>query len=139
MNWSNQVLEGNRPQTTVKNARYMISVSQCKLPYFEGIFKLWTHEQQELFFLQNFISFAYQNLAVITDFVFPWNFVVVWGLFSENQLILSNSEWLTNSVSKTFEWKCDIYEEFWNFRAIKNFGTLLALKVQPSFDQSFKR
>ena len=30
----------------------MKSVSQAKPPYFEGIFKLWTHEQQELPFLQ---------------------------------------------------------------------------------------
>ena len=30
----------NRPHTTVKNARNMKSVSQIKLLYFEGIFKL---------------------------------------------------------------------------------------------------
>ena len=33
--------------------------------YFEGIFKLWTYKQQELPFLLMFISFAYQNLAVL--------------------------------------------------------------------------
>ena len=31
----------------------------------EGIFKLWTHEQQELPFLQMFISFANQNLVIL--------------------------------------------------------------------------
>ena len=43
--------------------------SQAKLPYFKGIFNLWTHEQQELPFLQMFITFANQNLAVLR----PWN------------------------------------------------------------------
>ena len=38
----------SRPHTTVKNARNTKSVSQEKLPYFEGIFELLTHEQQEL-------------------------------------------------------------------------------------------
>ena len=33
-----------RPYTTGKNARNMKSVSQAKLPYFEGTFELWTHE-----------------------------------------------------------------------------------------------
>ena len=56
----------DRPHTIVKNARNMKSVSQAKLPpYFEGIFKFWTHEQQELPFLQMFISFGNQNLAVL--------------------------------------------------------------------------
>ena len=43
----------------------MKSVSQAELPYLEGIFKLWMPEQQELPFLQVFISFANQNLAVL--------------------------------------------------------------------------
>ena len=42
-------------------------------PYFEGIFKLWTHEQQELPFLQMFISFGYQNLAILC-LKRPWKF-----------------------------------------------------------------
>jgi len=49
----------------VKNARNMKSVSQATLTYYEGIFKLSTQEQQELLFLQIFISFANQNLAVL--------------------------------------------------------------------------
>ena len=46
----------------------------------EGIFKLWTHNQQELPFLKMFISFTNQNLAVLcvklpwNGFRFPWNF-----------------------------------------------------------------
>ena len=43
----------------------MKSVPQAKPPYFEGIFKLRTHEQQELLFLQTFISFANLNLAIL--------------------------------------------------------------------------
>ena len=61
-----------RPHTKVKNARHRKSVSHTKLPFFEGIFKLWTHEQQELPFLQLFISFAYQNLAILCV-KWPWN------------------------------------------------------------------
>ena len=69
-----------RPHTTVKNARNMKSVSQAKLPYFEGIFKLWKHEQQELPSLQMFISLVNQNLALLcvkrpwNGFRFSWNF-----------------------------------------------------------------
>ena len=36
-----------RPHTSVKNARNMKSDSQAKLPYFERIFKIWTHEVLE--------------------------------------------------------------------------------------------
>ena len=61
-----------RPHTTVKNARNIKSVSHAKLPYFEGIFKLWLVEQQELPFLQMFISFACQKLR--DGFRFPWKF-----------------------------------------------------------------
>ena len=61
--WSCQ--QSNRPHTTRKNARNMKSVSQTKLPFFEGIFKLWTHKQQQLPFLQMFISIACQNIAVL--------------------------------------------------------------------------
>ena len=50
----------HRQHTTVKNAINMKSDAQAKLPYFEGIVKL-----QELPFLQMFISFAFQNLAVL--------------------------------------------------------------------------
>ena len=69
-----------RPHTTVKNARNLKSVSQAKPPYFEGIFKLWTHEQQELPFLQMFIRFAHQNLTIFcvkrpwNGFRFSWKF-----------------------------------------------------------------
>ena len=55
------------------------------LPYFEGIFILWTHDKQELPFLQMIISFANQNLAVLCVkrpwFRFSGIFYVVWGLF----------------------------------------------------------
>ena len=61
-----------RPHTTEKNTRNMTCVSQAKLPYFEGIFQLWMDEQQELAFLQMFISFAYQNLATLC-MKRPWN------------------------------------------------------------------
>ena len=54
----------NRPHTTVKNERNLKSVSQVKPPYFEGFFKLWKHEQQELPFLQMFIRFVHQNLTI---------------------------------------------------------------------------
>ena len=70
----------NPHTTTVKNARYMRSVSRAKLRYFEGIFKLWTHDQQLLPFPQMFISFANQNLAVLCvkrswkGIIFSWNF-----------------------------------------------------------------
>ena len=48
-----------RPHTIVKNLRNMKSVSHAKLPYFAGILTFWTQEQQEeLSFLQMFISFA---------------------------------------------------------------------------------
>ena len=69
-----------RPHTTVKNARNMKSLSRAKLPYFEGIFNLWTHDQEDLTFLQIFISFANQNIAVLcvkrpwNGFRFSWNF-----------------------------------------------------------------
>ena len=69
-----------RTHTIVKNAWNMKSVSQAKLAYFEGIFKLWTHEQQELPFRQMSISFSYQNLAVLcvkrpwNGFHFSWKF-----------------------------------------------------------------
>ena len=49
-----------RPHTTRKNSRNMKSVSRGNLPYFEGNFKLWTQGQQDLPFLQIFISFANQ-------------------------------------------------------------------------------
>ena len=79
-----------RPHTTVKNARNMKSVSQAKLPYFKGIFKLWTHEQQELPFLQMFISFANQNLAVLCV-KRPWNrFLFFWNLWCCMSSISSN-------------------------------------------------
>ena len=58
----------------------MKSGSQAKLPYSVGIFKLWTHEEQELPFLQMFMSFAYKNLAffmrktaVISFFLQIWS------------------------------------------------------------------
>ena len=56
----------HRPHITVKNARNLKSDSEAKPPYFEGIFKLWTHEheQQDLPFLQMFIGFAQQNLKM---------------------------------------------------------------------------
>ena len=63
----------------MKNTRKIKSVSQAKLPYFERIFKLLTHDQQELMFS----SFAYQNLAVLCVkriFIFPGNVDVVYGL-----------------------------------------------------------
>ena len=69
-----------RPHTTVKNAINMKSVSREKIPHFEGIFKHWTHDQEDLPFLQMFISFASQNLAVLcvkrrwNGFSFFWNF-----------------------------------------------------------------
>ena len=75
--------DGHRPHKTVKNAINMKSVSRAKLPFFEGIFKLWTLNQQELLFLQMFISFTNQNQAVFmreTDFAFRRIFDVVWGL-----------------------------------------------------------
>ena len=73
-------LPGNRLHTTVKNARNRKSVSRGKLPYFEGIFKLWTPDQQDLPFLQMFIIFVKQNLPVLclkrpwNGFHFSWNF-----------------------------------------------------------------
>ena len=45
----------------------MKSISQAKLPYFEEIFKRWTHKQQDLPFLQMFISFVYENLAFLCE------------------------------------------------------------------------
>ena len=64
----------------MKNARKLKPVSQAKPPYFERIFKLWTHEQQELPYLQIFIMFAQQNLKnfCVTrpwhGFRFSWKF-----------------------------------------------------------------
>ena len=54
-----------RPHTTMKNARNIKSIFRAKLPYFEGFFKLWVHDQQKLPFLQMLISFANQNLVVL--------------------------------------------------------------------------
>ena len=59
---STETVEVYRPHTTVKNARSMKSVSRSKLPFV----------QQELPFLQMFISFANQNLAVFCV-KWPWN------------------------------------------------------------------
>ena len=75
------IINHYRPHTTIKNVRNMKSISQAKLPYFEEIFKIWTHEQQELPFLQIFTSFAYQNLAVLCV-KRPWNeFRFSWKLW----------------------------------------------------------
>ena len=57
----------------------MKSVSQAELPYLEGIFKLWMPEQQELPFLQVFISFANQNL----EHTFKLRMVLTDQLFSD--------------------------------------------------------
>ena len=78
-----------RPHTTVKNARNMKSVSQAKLSYFEEIFKLWAHEQQELPCFQMLISFANQNLAVLCV-KRPWNgFRFSWNIWCCMRSILS--------------------------------------------------
>ena len=60
-----RIVNHHRPHTTVKNSRNMESFSRAKLPYFEWIFRIWTREQQELPFLQIFITYANQNLAVL--------------------------------------------------------------------------
>ena len=39
-----------RPHTTVKNAKNLESISQTKPPYFEGIFKLWTHTVSDWYY-----------------------------------------------------------------------------------------
>ena len=52
-----------------------------KTPYFEGIFNLCTYEQQELSFLQMFISFANQNLGVLCVKRFFGNFIILRKLY----------------------------------------------------------
>ena len=71
-----------RPHTIAKNVRNIRSVSRTKLP-FKRIFSLWTHDQQQLPFLQIFIGFANQNLAVLcmkrprNGFCFSWNILMM--------------------------------------------------------------
>ena len=67
----------------MKNARNLESVSQAKLPYFEGIFKLLKQEQQELPLLQILISFCipksscFMRETAVKRIVLPGNFAVV--------------------------------------------------------------
>ena len=65
----------------------MKSVSQAKLTYFEGIFKLWTYDQQELLFFQMFIIFANQNLAVlcVKRILFFLEFLMFYEVYSEKK------------------------------------------------------
>ena len=84
---TDRVIMLNRPHTTVTNARNLKSVSQAKPPYFDGIFKLSTHEHLELPFLQIFIRFAHQSLTISrvkrpwNGFRFPGNFDVLCCLY----------------------------------------------------------
>ena len=94
----------NRPHTAVKNAINMTFLShlQAKLPFFEEIFKLWTHEQQELPFLQTFISFANQNIAVLymKRISFFLKILMLQEVyFAPNYVKISNQEIVNNSWS----------------------------------------
>ena len=89
----------------MKKARNMKSVSQAKLPYFEGIFKLWKHEQQELPFLQMFISFAKQNLAVLCVKRISFFLVLLYEVYW-----LFRITWLFQSIENIF-WKNRNYFE----------------------------
>ena len=94
----------NRPQPTIKNARNMKSVSRAKRPYFEGIFKLWTHDHRPAItaLSSNVHQFCKPKSSCFFCAKRPWN-----GFrFSRNVL------YCLRSRSK-FKWWDTVYSNYW--------------------------
>ena len=118
----------------------MKSVSQAKLPYFEGIFKLWTHEKQDLPFLQMIIIFEYQNLAVLcvkrpwNKFRFSWNFYMLYEVCAPKWILFLLWQILTSLTPSThtliFDQVSSLFCQFlciivpsWLFKSLSQFSS----------------